>query len=61
MFSSYTNKIYYIGTKVKDINTNKSGEIYKINILGTNGVRVKFSDNTKRGYFGIQLLNLIII
>ena len=61
MYSSHTDKVYYIGTKIRDTSTNKEGKVYKINVLGTNGIRVVFKDNTKKGYFGSQLLNLIII
>lgn len=61
MLSSHTNKVYYIGTKVKDLKTNQIGTVYQINILGSNGIRVVFNDTTKKGYFGIQLLNLEII
>ena len=61
MLSVHTNKVYYIGTKVLDINTNKEGEVYRINVLGTNGLRVVYKDNTKKAYFGNQLLNLVII
>lgn len=61
MFSSHTNLVYYIGTKVKDINTGEKGVIYQINTLNTNGIKVKFNDLSKKGYFGIQLTNLVII
>lgn len=61
MFSSHTNKTYYIGTKVREISSGKIGIIYNINILGSNGLKVRFSDNTKKGYFGSQLNNLEII
>lgn len=61
MLSTITEKIYYIGTKVKDLKTNKVGIVYKINVLGSNGIRVKFDDNTKKAYFGIQLCDLEIV
>ena len=61
MYSSHTDKTYYIGTQVKEISTGKIGTVYQINILGTNGIRVRFTDNTKKGYFGSQLLRLEII
>jgi len=61
MYCNHTDKVYYIGTKVRDLTTNKEGTIYKINVLGTNGIRVLFSDNTKKGYFGTQICNLLII
>lgn len=61
MYSSITNSNYYIGTQVKDIYLNKYGIIYAINVLGTNGIRVRFSDNTKKVYFNSQLLDLEIV
>ena len=61
MFSSHTNKTYYIGTRVREISTGKEGRVYTINILGCTGIRVIFDDNTKKGFFGSQLNNLEII
>lgn len=61
MFSTITNSTYYIGTKVREIKSGKEGIVYKINVLNTNGITVRFNDNTKRGYFGNQLLGLEII
>lgn len=61
MFSSHTNTIYYIGSRIRDINTNNEGKVYAINVLGTNGIRVLFDNNTKKAYFGNKLLNLVII
>ena len=61
MFSPITNKIYYIGNKVRDKKSGKEGIIYQINVLGSSGIRVKFDDNTKKGFFSNQLLNLDII
>ena len=61
MFSSVTNQTYFIGTKVRDIKTGKVGVVYQVNVLRSNGIRVKFSDKSKKGYFSTQLLGLEII
>lgn len=61
MFSNKTSQTYYIGTKVKDKETGKIGIVYKINILRTEGIRIKFNDNTKKAYFGDQLCCLEIV
>lgn len=61
MLSTHTNKVYYIGTKIRETSSNKEGVIYRINVLGSTGIRVIFNDNTKKAYFGNQLLGLVII
>jgi len=61
MYSSHTSKVYYIGTKVRHLITNKEGIVYEINVMGTNGIKVLYEDNTKKGYFGNQICNLLII
>ena len=61
MFSTITSKTYYIGTKVKETSTGKKGTVYNINVINSNGIRVQFADNTKKAYFGNQLLGLEII
>lgn len=65
MFSPHTNKIYYIGTKVKDNRNNLIGEVYELNVLKTIGIKVRFTDKigkvSKKAYIGDQLTNLTII
>ena len=61
MQSPTSTKTFYIGTRVHDPVIKKYGTVYAINVLGTNGLRVRFDDNTKKGYFNQQLENLVII
>ena len=61
MESSDKTKTFYVGTRVQDTRTLKYGTVYAIKVLGTNGIRVRFDDFTKKGYFNDQLSNLIII
>ena len=60
MFSPVTNKTYYIGAKVREISSGKIGQIYQVNVLNSNGIRVKFGD-CKKAYFGNQLLSLELL
>lgn len=55
MFCAQTNRIYYIGQKIKDRNTQKIGFIYQIKVLGSTSIKVRFLDNTKKAYFCNQL------
>jgi len=52
MQSSETGLIFYLGTRVKDTRDNAVGTVYGLKILGSDGIRVKFDNGTKKVYFG---------
>lgn len=51
MQSSKTNEIFYLKDRVIDIRTNKIGTIYGLNVLGVEGLRIKFDNGGKLVFF----------